>query len=178
VTQASAVVLIGLRGSGKSTVGRLLATRTGRAFVDLDTVTPGLMGETVLAAAWAKHGQAAFREAETRALQTPQVAGAGIIALGGGTPTAPGAEGVLAGRVGAGARLIYLRADAPALAKRLAASNNAHRPSLTGADPLVEIATVLATRDPLYLRLATDVIEVGSASAGEVCDQVVRIAGW
>src|SRR5262245_23946845 len=63
------LVLMGLRGSGKTTLGQRLADRYELRFVDLDRRTPGEFGVRTVAEAWAKYGEAAFREAEVRALR-------------------------------------------------------------------------------------------------------------
>ena len=155
-----AIYLLGLRGSGKSTVGRLAAQRGGGAFVDLDDITPGLLGCATAGEALRTHGEPAFRAAERGALDDPRVRAAGIIALGGGTPTFPASADELRARFAAGDRLVYLRASIPTLRARLAATNLATRPSLTGADPLAEVQTLWERRDPLYRALAGRVVDV------------------
>lgn len=163
------VILMGLRGSGKSTLGRALAQRRGVGFVDLDDRTLALLGVPTASEAFSRLGEPAFRAAETRALQQalaePDV---GVIALGGGTPTAPGAEPLLRAAAQS-ADLIYLRCTPAELRRRLDITGgpDANRPSLTGRDPLDEITEVFNARDPLYTRLATRVLEsVGSVDNG------------
>lgn len=158
------LLLIGLRGSGKSTIARALALRQHRAFFDLDEITPTLLGCTSVSDAWRSHGEPAFREAETRALRQTLSANQGaIIALGGGAPTAPGAADLIEREARAGrARVVYLRCTPELLAQRLRSipgGPGASRPSLTGADPIEEIGVIHAQRDPLYQRLATRTIE-------------------
>lgn len=158
------LLLIGLRGSGKTTVARALALRQHRAFFDLDEITPTLLGCASVAEAWASRGEPAFREAESRALaQTLGAHHGAIIALGGGAPTAPGAAELIEREAQAGrARVVYLRCTPELLAARLRSipgGPGPSRPSLTGADPIDEIATVFAQRDPLYQRLATRTLE-------------------
>ena len=105
------VILIGLRGSGKTTVGRLLAARNCREFVDLDTLTPKVLACNTVAEAWNRHGEHAFRRAELTSLQTALATIAPcILSLGGGTPTAQGAADLLIQAKSGGARIIYLRA--------------------------------------------------------------------
>ncbi len=178
---APTIVLIGLRGSGKTTLGRLLAQRLGREFVDLDDVTPRVLGRESVAQAWEMDGPAAFRRAEAIALEQElgvERRGEGrVVALGGGTPTAPGAAGLLRERAAAGeCRIIYLRSSAEDLRARLAASGpGAHRPSLTGANPLDEIESVLAARDPLYREVATDVLEVAGTRPEQCIQRLARL---
>lgn len=167
------VLLIGLRGSGKSTVGRLLADRIGAAFVDLDDVTPREMGLVTVAEAWRK-GQEAFRLAEASALIASLGRDNQVIALGGGTPTAPGAADVIRRERRAGrALVVYLRCDPATLRERMASQGElaAQRPSLTGGDPLGEIESVYASRDPLYCGLA-DVVLRDCATAEEAARRI------
>lgn len=148
------LVLLGLRASGKSELGKRAASLAGRPFVDLDQVTPGILGQTGVAEAWRRHGESEFRRAESVALRRVLEHDGQVVALGGGTPTAPGCADVLRSQREAGAILVYLHASPTVLRARMAASDNAHRPSLTGADPLAEIEAVYAVRDPLYRDLA------------------------
>jgi len=174
---AADVVLIGLRASGKSTVGRLLGAALGREFVDLDDVTPRLLGSDDVRGAWSAHGEAGFRAAEARAL-AQELSGAGrVLALGGGTPEAPGAAAMLRDARDAGrAVVVYLRADAAVLRERLRQADNANRPSLTGAGLLDEIEDVLARRDGAYSALADLVVEHEDAPNAE--DAAGRIVRW
>jgi len=172
------LLLIGLRGSGKTTLGRLLAQRRGLPFLDLDELTPEILGEKTVAAAWRRHGEPAFRVAEAAALRRtladPQPH---VIALGGGTPTAPGAaDAIRQAQADGAAFAIYLRADPATLRQRLAGAENSNRPSLTGADPLAEIDRVFTRRDPIYRELANWVIEVGGLTEQEVIELLAQAA--
>ena len=167
---------MGLRGSGKTTLGRRVADMLGRPFADLDDDTALLLGAKTAGEAIAKHGEQAFRNAEASLL--PAVLGnTGMVyALGGGTPTAPGAEELLRlARDGGQAIIIYLRASPVVLRERLAATDISSRPSLTGAGTLAEIDKVFHARDALYRRLATHIVEVGAGSAEELA---VKVAGF
>jgi len=166
------IVLIGLRGSGKSTVGRIVADRLRIPFVDLDDRTPRLLAEPTAADALRNHGEAAFRAAEAEALREALNTRAFVvIALGGGTPTAPGAPDMLRG---SGCALIYLRGEPGALRQRLQSTDLGTRPSLTGDDPLVEIDRVFEQRDPLYRALAHSVIAVDDRSVPEIAGEIER----
>lgn len=169
------IYLLGLRGSGKTTAGRLLARRLGVAFVDLDELTPGLLGCASAAEVLRAHGEPAFRRAERNALDLPSVRDAGVVSLGGGTPTAPGAGDELRQRALAGDWLIYLRASAPVLRSRLAATNLADRPSLTGAGVLDEIEGLLGIRDPIYRALSRAVVDVDGLTPEETADRIERL---
>lgn len=146
---------MGLRGSGKSTIGRELALRQQRPFIDLDDRTCAILGVVSASEAFATLGQPAFRDAETRALKEALDQAGAIIALGGGTPTAPGAAELIRSATGAGSAVaVYLRCAPAELRARLAGRIDVRRPSITGADPLDEIEAVFAQRDPLYQALA------------------------
>lgn len=155
------IVLMGLRGSGKSTLGRRLAESLGRAFVDLDDRTAAALGCDTPGAALRERGEPAFRAAEAEALRDALDEGAIVLALGGGTPTAPGAAGLLRGRCADGrAAVLYLCASAGTLAERLAMAGGPDRPALVGGDPITEIGTLMAQRDPVYRGLAGSVLHL------------------
>lgn len=168
------IILIGLRGSGKSSVGRLLASRLGGSLVDLDDETPREMGCRSVAEAWAKEGEPGFRAAETRALERVLRAPPRVLALGGGTPTAPGAAAMLrAHRTAARAIVVYLHAAPAELRRRLAGADNTHRPALVvgkaGAGGVIdEVERVYAARDEAYRALADRVVETAGQDASEI----------
>jgi len=165
------IILIGLRGSGKTTIGRALAARLNVSFCDLDDVTVRVLGAASVSDAWRARGEAAFREAENQALAEALGTQRRVVALGGGTPTAPGALEQIRAAQAAGGRVVYLRGVASTLRARLEGKTG-DRPSLTGVDPLVEIEAVLAKRDPVYLALADIVINVDGKSEAEVAAEV------
>lgn len=170
------VVLMGLRASGKTTLGRALAACLGREFVDLDDRTLARLGDATITDAFRRAGEPAFRAAEADALRAALDERAIVLALGGGTPTAPGAETALRGAQAGGlAWICYLRCEPDALRRRLRDAGGAGtgRPSLTGADPLDEIERVYDARDPLYRALA-DVVVEGDASPEAVIEALAR----
>ncbi len=170
------IYLIGLRGSGKSTAGRLASSRRGWVFADLDDVTPRVAGFPTVREAWSSLGERGFRRAERRALDDEAVRSAACVALGGGTPMHESSREELARRRDLGAAIVYLRADEAELRRRLSGADNTHRPSLTGADPLAEIGVVLARRDPVYRLLASRVIEVAGLSPEQVASEIEAVA--
>ena len=174
----ASILLIGLRGSGKSALGPRLAERLGRPFIDLDAVTVAYLGGGTLRELWDRHGEARFRQAEYRAVINqafPRTNPGPVVALGGGTPTAPGAADFLRNARARGMGVIvYLRATPSTLRARLAGADNTDRPSLTGADPLAEIEAVHAARDPLYRDLADVVVETDGMDETSAVERVVR----
>lgn len=181
VDAGPSLVLMGLRGSGKSTLGRGVAARLGRPFVDLDDVTVALLGGQSVPEVWGRVGEGGFREAEARGLRERVVApGAGrqVVALGGGTPTAPGAAELLRGAVRDGRIvLVYLRGQPETLRRRLDGGGADDRPSLTGKGTLAEIESVFAARDGLYRGLASVVTEVEEESVDSLTARLVALAG-
>ena len=165
----TATVLIGLRGSGKTTLGRLLAARRAVPFVDLDDRTVAAAGHASVGAMFRAVGEPAFRRAECAALEAAlerDAAAGSVIALGGGTPTAPGARALLeaardAGRI----RIVLLEAPPAVLGARLAVAPG-DRPLLMGADFAEEAALLAERRMPAYRALAqATVMTVGPTDA-------------
>ncbi len=172
------LLLMGLRGAGKSTAGMLLARRVDCGLVDLDEQVRERLGVGTVTEAWERFGEEAFRAAETLTLaDVLRINGDAVIALGGGTPTAPGAEKLMRDAQEQGAAVIvYLRAIASELRDRLECAGGAgeDRPSLTGADALEEMESVLAARDGLYSELADAVVDA-SRGAAEVVEELVVV---
>jgi shikimate kinase len=166
------LILIGLRGSGKSTVGRLVASRRGVSFVDLDDVvaeagTP-LVGRkppppVTIAEILRTQGEAKFRAIEFATLRLACAHGPRVLSLGGGTPTHPPSYAYLQERIkhpDDPATIVYLRATPSTLARRLGQTDLSTRPSLTGTGVLEEIDTLFQQRDEPYIALASRVIDV------------------
>jgi len=174
--EGASLLLIGLRGSGKSTLARALADRAGRPALDLDDCTREYLGAGTISELFARYGEARFRGAEYRALVNQAITGARmgpVVALGGGTPTAPGASEFLRDAASRGlCVIVYLRATPATLRERLARDMGEDRPSLTGADPLDEIDAVFASRDPLYCQLAAHIIEIDGQTPEQTLDAI------
>lgn len=157
----SAILLAGLRGSGKSTVAPALAEALGRAWVDLDDLTRASLGCATVRQAWESRGETAFRRAELGALRHALRDSPGqIVALGGGTPMIEGFAGVLP----EGARLVYLHAPPAVLRSRLA-EGDPDRPPLLGRSALDEVQEVYDARDPVYRGLAHAVVDAAGGRA-------------
>lgn len=158
------ILLIGPRGSGKSTVGRGLAERRGVHFIDTDELVLASFDEPTVTDVWARRGEAAWRQAEVRVLRSCLTSDATVVALGGGLPMieAAAAEIERARRQGR-ARVIYLHCDAGALRQRLA-EEPGDRPPLRGSSALAEIEEILAEREPVYRALADGVVDVSRST--------------
>jgi len=158
------LILIGLRASGKSTVGRRLAAEFGAPFVDLDDRTAALLDAATVGEAFRSSGEPRFREAESEALRAALLEPPQVIALGGGTPTAPGAAAMLSAARGANAAVIvFLDPALDTLAERLA-HDAGDRPSLTGLGLVAEVEKVAEMRRPLYAALA-DLVFTGEVDS-------------
>lgn len=174
--QAS-LVLLGLRGSGKTTLARLLSDELSRPWHDLDDLTPKLLNCSSAAEAIGTHGLPAFRLAETQALRThlDSARVPCVLALGGGTPTAPGAIELLREARDLGQiRMVYLRGGVGTLRERLRTTDLSTRPSLTGQSALDEVWTLHAQRDGVYSWLADVTIEVDGRDARDVVLGILR----
>lgn len=176
------LALLGLRCSGKSTVGRLLASALGRPFVDLDEEVLRLgryagwrvdsVGELLVRA-----GTAVFRDLEASALRRAlEPAPHTVVATGGGVVERADNRAWLA----RAARCVFLSVPVERLAERLRADPSPRPPLLGGADPAAELAQLLAQREPLYRGLAELVIECGAdvpaAVAARVCSALAARA--
>jgi shikimate kinase len=170
------VVLIGLRASGKSTLGAALAARLGVGFVDLDDRTARELGFEAAGDAFRAAGEPAFRDAESRALRAACEGPPSVIALGGGTPTAPGAAAFV-GLLREEGRAVVVHLDPPlaTLEARLRESAG-NRPSLTGRGVVEEIEEIARRRRPLYAALADFVLtdEVDADAAVRALGDAVR----
>jgi len=176
------IVLIGPRGSGKTTLGKLLSARLGRPFVDLDERVLADLGRATVHEVWAGCGEPVWREAEAaalaRTLQAGGKVGAGgrtgqVIALGGGTPMIPAARDLLErARATRAALMIYLHCSAATLARRLRKAPG-DRPSLTGRAAADEIAAIVVQREPTYRALADIVCDMEHASAEVACASII-----
>jgi len=148
------IVLIGLPGSGKSTVGALAAAELGVPFVDLDAVIERLAGKSV-ARVFAEDGEAAFRAVEARAGSVVLEGPASVVAPGGGFPLDPVTRRLLAGP----ALTIYLRTSPAEAARRLGSS--ADRPLLAGGGTEQRLQELLDQRDAIYRQAQQEVVTDG-----------------
>jgi shikimate kinase / 3-dehydroquinate synthase len=162
------LVLIGASGSGKSLVGRLVAERLGRPFVDTDEVVHRLAGEPVHEIIRSR-GEAAFRELERRAVEEACAEQGTVIAAGGGAVIDP----LSRWQLWAHGLVFWLQAPIPALVGRLM-TDPLPRP-LIEADPASRLERMGAERAPFYR--AADVHVDASPVAGVVAEAILaRVA--
>ena len=162
--------LVGYRGTGKTTVGRLLADALGRPFVDLDERIETDAGRSI-AAIFADEGEAGFRDRETAALQAA-VGVDSIIATGGGIVLREGNRRLLKST----GFVVWLQALAEILWERIRADTltAARRPNLTSGG-LGEIVELLAVRERFYREVADAVVDAGGASPEAVADAILTL---
>lgn len=168
--------LIGMRGSGKTTIGRALAERTGHNFLDLDQLVRAQFADRSISEIWRAEGEPAWRAMESRVIhEILQSNRRGIVALGGGAPLIPDVAELLNASSRAGhARIIWLRARAATLTERLRHEDPDHRPALTSHGALDEVPALLAQRALAYEALATAVINVDDADITELVELLIR----
>jgi shikimate kinase len=161
------VVLVGMMGAGKTTVGRALAERLGWEFADTDELVEAWRHKTVRQI-FAEDGEAAFREAESavldRALST---AAPGVIGAGGGVVTREANRQILCS---ARAHVVWLRAGVTELLARLEGSTD--RPLLDG-DPEGRLSALLEQRAGWYAEVADDVVDVDARVVDEIVGEIV-----
>lgn len=151
------IYLVGPRAAGKTTFGRALARRLGRAYVDTDVHLRETTGESV-ADIVAREGWEGFRRRESAALRETTAPDT-VVATGGGMVLDPENRRFMRDH----GIVLYLRAPAAVLAARLSASPNAaQRPSLTGKSIIEEVSEVLAVREALYQDAATHVLDAAA----------------
>lgn len=179
------VTLCGFMGSGKTTVGRILADALGCPFLDLDEIVVKKAGKSI-PDIFAQDGEPAFRQLEARLLrQTVEKYGetTAVLSLGGGTVTTPASATLLHEKT----VCIYLRATLDTLLSRLA-GETAGRPLLQEIPDQVgddgssvvmpgpdraSVAARLAAREPLYEKTAHVTIDTDGFSPEEISDEII-----
>ncbi len=174
--KAENIYLIGPRACGKTTLGRRLAARLRRPFVDTDRRIRLATGKTV-AELVAEGGWEAFRQAEAEVLADVALFSGQVVSCGGGIVLREDNREVLKKGL-----VLYLRAEPGVLAERLMRNpENAQRPSLTGASIADEVRQVLAERAPLYEGLAREALPADGhpdALLERALEVVARLERW
>ena len=161
------VVLIGYRGTGKSTVGKLVAVRLGCVLVSTDAEVVKLAGQNIPEIV-EQHGWEYFRDLETKICQDLAGRDGVVIDTGGGAILrSQNAEGLK--RTG---KLFWLTAPVETIAQRIGADTQ--RPSLTGTKSFLdEIQDVLRERTPKYQAAADYIIKTDGKPATQVADEIL-----
>lgn len=161
-----AVALVGLPGSGKSTVGRQLARRMGLGFVDSDAVIEERLGCSIRSY-FESEGEARFRDVEEAVIDDLTRQQGLVLATGGGAVLRSANRSHLKGRC----RVVYLRSSPEEIYRRL--RHDKVRPLLQVADPLQRLRDLYVARDPLYRECAHFVMETGRPSVPALVNMLV-----
>ena len=156
--QSGNLILVGLMGSGKTTMGRALAKHLGKAFVDSDEEIQQRTGVTI-PHIFDIEGETGFRQRETAAIRELVERDDMVLATGGGAVLAEQNRAMLQ----QSGIVIYLKASVHDLWQRTRHDRN--RPLLQTADPHAKLTELFQQRDPLYLQVADIVMQSGKQSA-------------
>lgn len=160
------LILTGFRGTGKTTVGRIVAGSLGIPFLDTDQIIEERAGEKI-PVIFRKQGETAFRDLERQAIASLPEDGI-VVSAGGGAVLDP--TNVV--HLRKGSLVFLLSAGEETIISRIGGSD---RPSLTGHPLSEEVGELLRARRPAYLRAADFCIGTGEKSPGEVAGEIVRI---
>lgn len=165
------IVLIGMMGVGKSTVGRRLAARLGLSFVDADEEIEKAAGMTV-AEIFARYGEAHFRDGERRVIARLMDGEAKVIATGGGAFMQDDTRALILTQSTA----IWLDADIAVLVDRV--SRRESRPLLKDRDPREVLTQLAAIRNPIYALAPIHVKSVAAPHDVTVDSILEKLATW
>jgi shikimate kinase len=164
-SQTPVLVLVGPPGSGKTTVGRVLARRLGVSFTDVDALLVERAGKSI-AAIFTEDGEDAFRALEREVVAEALAAATGVLALGGGSVLAASTRERLCGH-----RVVLLWVGLADGLRRTGMSTA--RPLLAGVNPRATFKALLDARAPLYREVATVEVDTSRRSANQVARAVL-----
>jgi shikimate kinase len=160
------IALIGLPGSGKTTVGRQLARRLQLPFVDSDHEIELRIGCSIREF-FEREGEARFRDIEQEVVDALTQASGTVLSTGGGVVLRAANRQHLRER----GRVVYLKSTPEELFRRL--RHDSSRPLLQVEDPLRKLKNLFAERDPLYREVAHFVLETGRPSVATLVHMIV-----
>ena len=162
---ARSIVLVGMMGAGKSSIGRRLAARLGIPFADADNEIETAAGMSI-PDIFATYGEAYFRSGETRVIARLLEGGPQVLATGGGAFMDPATRRVIAAR----GVSVWLRADLDVLFARV--SRRTNRPLLKAPDPRAVLAELIDRRYPIYAE-ADITIDSGNGPADATASRAI-----
>ena len=165
---ANNIFLVGPMGAGKSTIGKMLADRTGRKFFDTDSVIVEKTGVEI-DLIFEIEGEAGFRKRERKLIEELTALDDIVLATGGGAVLSSANRNHLKQR----GTVVYLQASAEQLFERTAKDKK--RPLLQTEDRLGKIREILAVREPLYMEIADEIVATDSKSVKQIVDTLCRI---
>lgn len=160
------ISLVGLPGSGKSTVGRQLARRLQLPFVDSDHAIEDRLGCSIREY-FEREGEDKFRDIEQEVLDDLTRNHTGVLSTGGGSVLRPANRAHLKER----GKVIYLKSTPDELFRRL--RHDLNRPLLQVSDPLGRLRDLFQARDPLYRETAHFLLETGRPSVATLVNMIV-----
>ncbi len=160
------IALVGMPGSGKSTVGRHLSRHLGLRYIDSDAEIEQRAGMSIRDY-FAAHGEEAFRDLEQDVIESLATSTGTVLATGGGAVLRPSNRDALHSH----SHVFYLRNTPEELFRRL--RHDTHRPLLQVADPLQRLRDLYHERDPLYRRCAHFVVEAARPSVPALISMVL-----
>jgi shikimate kinase len=168
-TPVQPIFLIGYRGTGKTTVARLVAQRIARESIDADDEIERRAGKSI-ASIFADDGEQRFRDLESEVIADLARTGL-VVAPGGGVVLRDANREVMQ----SAGPIVWLTASIDTVAARMAtdAATPRRRPNLTVAGGREEIETVLAERTPIYQACATFVVDTEGKTPAAVADEIV-----
>lgn len=170
------ILLIGPRASGKTTIGRALAQRLNRLFVDLDERVLASFAQRSIVEVWENCGEQAWRTAEIRCLRETLKLSDQVMALGGGVVMIPAAHELIEdAQRNTRATVAYLQCSATTLIQRLK-NDPGDRPRLSNVPFETEVEQTLDVREPRYLALA-DMIVNADQPVDEVTNSLIATLG-
>jgi|UniRef100_UPI00404A3D96 shikimate kinase len=165
---AQSVILIGPPGSGKSTIGKALARKTGQSFTDTDGVIELRTGNSI-SQIFVDKGEPWFRQLEAEVLEEELRKLEGILSLGGGAPLSETAQNLLQK---VSVAKIYLDVSLATAAPRV--GFNRDRPLLLN-NPRGAWQELMEKRRPIYEALATHIVKVDERAPKDIVDEIVRL---
>lgn len=172
MNETSHLYLTGFRGTGKTSVGRILAPALGRPLVDLDEIISSSAGKSIREI-FDSGGESLFRDLETTALKKVAQTSSSVISLGGGAILRDENAAVIR----QSGVCFWLDCDAETIAQRLAqdAATLEQRPSLTGLGELEEIREMLKQRHSRYEQTSDHRVDTNQRSIEQVAESILGI---
>jgi len=162
------IVLIGMRGSGKTAVGKLLAEKLGKQFIEMDELIVQRMGLSIPEIV-ERHGWEKFRDVEEAITREVAKLDNVVNATGGGVVTREKNIRELKQK----GKLFWLKASLDTLLRQI--GNDHSRPSLTGRSRREDMEVVLAERSPIYERVADFIVDVEGKRPEEVAEAIIKM---
>jgi shikimate kinase len=163
------IVLVGMMGAGKSSIGRRVATRLAVPFVDADAEIE-LAADMTIAEIFAVHGEPYFRAGEARVIARLLERGPQVLATGGGAFMNPPTRAALKEK----AVSVWLKADLEVLTRRL--RRRTDRPLLKTEDPVATLTNLLQLRDPIYATADVTVLS-RDVTHDVIVDEIIAAVG-